>query len=217
MPDLVAEAYEHLMQKPCPYETKLTYSGRFKSYNAHLRRTWKLLEVRASREWEDIDRDIQRGLIQSLLSRFYKSAPRTSYIDLYDAFIRNLHKAIINHVQDPLLKASFERVNERMLDGMLGECNLKWSGSSARVLGTYEYASDTIRISKAVAHDLELLDYVMYHEMLHKKHKFYTAGRRTFHHTRAFLRDEKKFPGRDALERRLSYLCRRRGLRRDGS
>ena len=54
----------------------------------------------------------------------------------------------------------------------------------------------------------ELIDYVMYHEVLHKKLKFErkVAGLRTRHHTREFKLLEKRFQNAEELERRLSSL-----------
>ena len=48
----------------------------------------------------------------------------------------------------------------------------------------------------------ELLDYIMFHGMLHKKHKF-SEGR---HHTKAFRDDEKRFGDVKELDVRLGRL-----------
>ena len=93
---------------------------------------------------------------------------------------------------------------------MLEPCNLKWGSDSTSKLGYYEYGSDTITIS-AIFQDSqrELLDYVMYHEMLHKKFKFQSRNGKQVHHTPEFKLMEKNFPGADLMEKEISKLARR--------
>ena len=88
--------------------------------------------------------------------------------------------------------------------------NLIWGKESTHKLGSYDYGTDTVTISTILKDDLELLDYVMHHEMLHKKHKFKSKYGRTHAHTKAFRDDEKKFPNQPILERRLERLARRK-------
>ena len=64
------------------------------------------------------------------------------------------------------------------------------------------YATDTVTLSKALAHDLELVDYVMYHELLHKKHKFTSKNGKSRHHTKEFRIAEKRYPNQELMEKR---------------
>jgi hypothetical protein len=55
----------------------------------------------------------------------------------------------------------------------------------------------------------------MYHEMLHKKHKFYSTkkGQRV-HHSSAFRKDEQKFPDSSRLEIELrKFVSKKKGWR----
>jgi hypothetical protein len=51
-----------------------------------------------------------------------------------------------------------------------------------------------------------MMDYVMYHEMLHKKHKFSSKGSRIMHHTKEFRSSESAFPNSEIIEKRLRTL-----------
>ena len=89
---------------------------------------------------------------------------------------------------------------------MIEKPNFTWHASSRR-LGTYEYGSDTISMSNALREvDEEMLDYVMYHEMLHKKYKFVSKNGRNYHHTSHFKKKEKEFKNQKEIERKLKYL-----------
>ena len=88
-------------------------------------------------------------------------------------------------------------------------------GNGTSKLGSYEYGVDTINISRILLNGKrELLDYVMYHEMLHKKHKFYTKSGRSYHHTSAFKKAEKKFENAEEIEEKLARLCRKKKIKR---
>ena len=99
---------------------------------------------------------------------------------------------------------------------MLDKPNLQWGNNSTSKLGSYEYGSDTITIS-AIFKDAnqQLLDYVMYHEMLHKKFKFQNRNERNIHHSNDFKKMEAKFPNSEIIERDISMLARKHrfGLR----
>ena len=64
-------------------------------------------------------KEIQMGLIQELMLKLFKPKNKkeinTIYIDLYNEFVKNLHKTIPKDNVHPFLKASFDRVNEKYL------------------------------------------------------------------------------------------------------
>jgi len=96
------------------------------------------------------------------------------------------------------------------MTGMMDIANLQWGTNSTSKLGCYEYGSDTITISTIFQFsDPILLDYVMYHEMLHKKFKFESKNGRTLHHSPEFKRMEAKFPNHELMEKEISKLARR--------
>ena len=92
---------------------------------------------------------------------------------------------------------------------MMERPNLVWGTVNVCRMGSYEYGSDTLMLSRILADDTNLLDYVMYHELLHKKHKFSSKHGRAIHHSKAFRIDEQKFKDAPLLEKRLGQLTRR--------
>ncbi|MEM2131523.1 MAG: hypothetical protein QXR96_03295, partial [Candidatus Woesearchaeota archaeon] len=113
--------------------------------------------------------------------------------ELYEIFLKKIPNYIEKTKNDPMLEQSFNRVNQEYFNGILEKPNLEFSGKNFQTLGTYEHTTDTIRISEILKKDLTLLDYVMYHEMLHKKLKYKKSAQRTIHHSKEFKELEKKF------------------------
>ncbi|MBR9692242.1 hypothetical protein GOV06_05660 [Candidatus Woesearchaeota archaeon] len=215
--NLINQAFQELYpEKTLDYNTKLIYSGQFKPYNANAQLSPTTLTIKLSKKWLKISPDIQIGLIQSLLIKFFKNRKQTFNIDLYNNFIKNIHIAIPKTRSDPALEESFKRINEKYLYGLIEQPNLKWGHSSVRKLGSYDYQSDEITISSIFKDtSAELLDYVMYHEMLHKKHKFHhTKTGRSYHHTAKFKKEEKAFENSQKIEKELTKICRKTRIKR---
>ena len=55
-----------------------------------------------------------------------------------------------------------------------------------------------------------LLDYVMFHEMLHRVHKFKTVNGRSLHHSRKFKSAEKQFQAAEDMEKALSKFLKKK-------
>ena len=189
------------------YQFKINYTDKFKPYNANVRYTKNSMQFNLSKKWRNVSKEIQMGLIQGLLLRIFKEKKRTTNIDLYDSFMKNVHVSIPKINKDPILEESFNKINEKYFLGLIEKPNFIWHDSIRR-LGSYEYGSDTISMSKVLENDGNLLDYVMYHEMLHKKHKFHSKNGRTHHHTREFREMEKQFENSDEMEEKIKLLVR---------
>ena len=215
---IIEDAFKELYpSKSLKYSYSLKYSRQFNPYNANVRLYANHLTFHLSRDWRKISREIQIGLIQELLVKILHDKKKTMNMELYSLFMKNVHVAIPKTKTDSVLEASFNRSNDNFFNGMMDIVNLQWGTDSTSKLGCYEYGSDTITIS-TIFQDApqKLLDYVMYHEMLHKKFKFENKNGRTIHHSPEFKRMEAKFPNRDLMEREISKLARRHrfGLRK---
>ncbi|MCH8003367.1 MAG: hypothetical protein IH934_01950 [Nanoarchaeota archaeon] len=195
------------------YDLKIKYTDKFKPYNANVRYTRNSLQFNLSKRWRKVSKEIQIGLIQGLMLRIFKDKKSTTNIDLYNSFMRNLHVSIPKTSTDPVLEQSFNKINDKYFFGLIEKPNLKWHDSIRR-LGSYEYGSDAISMSKVLENDENLLDYVMYHEILHKKHKFHSKNGRTHHHTREFKEMERKFENNEEMEERIKKLVRQRSRKR---
>ena len=204
---LLEQAYKELYPTGTASNFILKYSGRFKGYNGNIRMRLGEITVNMSRQWKGVSPDIQKGLMQELLVRLFKTKKQTIHMELYHHFIKSLSSvAPITHTH-PVLEESFKRVNELLFNGMMNQPNLK-IGNGVNRLGTYEYATDTITISKILFGNEELMDYVMYHEMLHKKHQYKAKPGRHLHHSTQFKQDESRFPNAEGLEIELHRLVR---------
>lgn len=216
--DIISLAFESLFNKPCPYSTNLKYSGKFKGYNANLRLQNNILIFNLSRQWLDISDDIKIGLIQELLVKMFKKKFQwkkrdTLNMELYAIFLKKVHLTIPKTHSHPILERSFNRVNNKYFFGILERPNLIWGSFSHRQLGSYDFGTDTVKISKILHPDNAsefLLDYVMYHELLHKKNKFISKAGRTRTHTKDFKMQERKFENSHLAEKQLSRLSSRR-------
>jgi hypothetical protein len=209
---LIKQAYRELFEgKELEKTIRLKYSGKFSDYNANVRYGAGWMEFNLSSKWAAVSDEIKMGLIQSLMQKIFKTKKETINIDLYNKFLKNAHISAPKKENDEVLESSFSRINEKFFNGMMEKPNLEW-GNSSHLLGRYEYGSDTIIITKLLEHDYELLDYVMFHEMLHKKHKFVAKKGRTTHHSRQFRVDEKSYPSSEVLEARLKRVIRAKKL-----
>ena len=209
--NIAEEAYNELYpDKEVNFNFSLKYSRKFKPYNANVRRYGNNLVFHLSKDWKKISKEIQIGLLQELLTKILKDKKKTMNMELYTMFLKNVHIAIPKTKTDSILEASFNRNNESFFSGMLDIPNLEWGSDSTSKLGSYEYGSDTITISSIFRFaDPVLLDYVMHHEMLHKKFKFESKNGRTLHHSPQFKKMEAKFPNRDFMEKEISKMARR--------
>lgn len=215
---LVERAFKELYPKKRLRKVlKLRYSGRFRGYNAHVENKPFTIAFSLSKRFLEVDDEMKIGVIQHLLNKLYKTHITTMEIELYNKFLKHLTDYAETTSVDPILKERFEIINKKYFNGFMLTPNLVWGTRSLTKLGHYEFATDTISLSTVLKEDEELLDYVLYHEMLHKKHKFSERpGGYTRSHTKIFREEEKRFKLADKTnpERRLEEFLRK--MRRGG-
>ncbi len=212
MSSLITEAFRELYpNKELKYDFSLEYSRKFKLYNANVKMHGNSLMFSLSREWKKISKEIQIGLVQELMLKILRDRnKKTMNMELYSLFMKNVHLAVPKTKTDEALEKSFDSVNDAYFSGMLDKPNLQWGSESTSKLGSYEYGSDTITISAIFKNgEQKLLDYVMYHEMLHKKFKFQNKNGRSLHHSSEFRKMESKFPCQDFIEKEIAVLARK--------
>jgi len=211
MDKLVDQAFSLLYpDRSIDFVSKLTYSKAFRGFNANVRYTKLKLEFRISYSWKDISDDIKIGLLQSLLNKVFKTDIKTMNIELYEIFLSKLQKVTPVVHTEGILSDSFNRMNQAYFNGLLDMPNLVFGKNNFHTLGTYTYQDDTIMISRSLLKDMNLLDYVMYHEMLHKKLNYKKTGKRTVHHSKEFRELEKQFEDKDAEKKLKAFVRRQR-------
>ena len=108
------------------------------------------------------------------------------------------------------LDKMFKNLNYRYFGGILKKPTLTWSQRKThRILGHHDSTHDTIVISKTLdSHDVPewLVEYILYHEMLHIKHPAKIVNGRRQQHSKAFRSDEKKFPQYEQAQEIIEHL-----------
>src|SRR6266508_1000212 len=115
------------------------------------------------------------------------------------------------------LNEIFARVNAAYFGGIMPKPTLTWNRTlTARKFGHYQPGRDTVMISITLD-DPEVpafaLDFVMYHELLHKKHGSMTVNGRRLSHSQAFRAEERQFAQYHEADRLIHELAlRQRGV-----
>ncbi len=110
------------------------------------------------------------------------------------------------------LADSFNRVNRCYFNNAMIQPHLAWSGRlSRRQFGSYSLVDDRIVVSSVLDHPevpQYVVDFIMYHEMLHKHHGIQWNNNRMHVHTPAFKRDERRFDLFKQAETFINRLAR---------
>lgn len=95
------------------------------------------------------------------------------------------------------LNEIFERVNETYFDGKIAKPRLTWSARvSKSTMGKYNYATDTLTLNRLLNRagtPRYVLEFLMYHELLHKALGYQVVNQRRRVHTPRFRKLEKNF------------------------
>ncbi len=99
----------------------------------------------------------------------------------------------------------FDKLNKDYFGNALTKPVLTWSARKTyRILGHYDATHKTIAISKSLDSAKVppfVVEYVVFHEMLHILHPAKLIGNRRYHHTPEFRRDERHFLYFDEAEK----------------
>lgn len=116
------------------------------------------------------------------------------------------------------LTASFERVNRRYFGNRMTRPKLRWSvRPTVRRLGSYDYLADRLTVSRTLDNDqvpARVVDYIVYHELLHKKHGVRFANTTRVMHSAEFAADERRFEDQQEIETFIKQYIRTRGKKR---
>ena len=108
------------------------------------------------------------------------------------------------------LEELFDELNARHFGGQLGRPRLSWSRTTARaLLGHYDPAHHAIVVSRILDRPgvpRFLVEYLLYHEMLHIKYPVQHRRARRCFHSAEFRAEEKRFPQFREAKRLLEAL-----------
>ncbi|MGI8408404.1 MAG: SprT-like domain-containing protein [Pyrinomonadaceae bacterium] len=111
------------------------------------------------------------------------------------------------------LRKIFERLNRDYFRGSIPVPVLSWSARKTyRILGHHDSTHETIIISRSLdAYDVPkyVVEYVVFHEMLHIHHPTQHRDGRRYNHTPQFRKDERKFAYFEEAERWIERNVRK--------
>lgn len=109
------------------------------------------------------------------------------------------------------LEPMFAELNARYFDGQIPATRLGWSRRATRTrMGHYDHAHRAIVVSRSLDRPEVprlLVEYILYHEMLHVKHPVESSGGRRRIHGPAFRAEEKRFAGFTEVRGMLKRLA----------
>lgn len=148
-----------------------------------------LKTLRLLAEWIFLKSNNKQLVLDAMLSDSYQEI--LSEIDLLSGIEE--HARGMHHD----LAKSFDRVNSLYFNGDMTRPNITWSQTfTFRKFGHYDHINDTVAVSMSLdSSDIPeyVVDFIMYHELLHKKLKTRWNNGRNFCHTSEFTRQEKLF------------------------
>jgi hypothetical protein len=111
------------------------------------------------------------------------------------------------------LNEIFDRVNARYFGGQIKRPKLHWSKIlTHRKFGHYDWVHDSIMLSRSMdcaSVPAYVVEFVMYHELLHKVLGLKWTGSRNYAHTGEFYQREKQFAEFEEAEKAIHQLANR--------
>jgi predicted metal-dependent hydrolase len=171
------------------------------------------LKVRVSDIFDHAPEDVNRALALILLAKLYRKKLDSSVHRIYRAFILRTEiqeRARVarsargrgTRVSTTLgrhfdLDALFDRLNVEYFAEAVAKPKISWSTKRSRyILGRYDATHHTIFVSRIFDTPRVppyVIEYVMYHEMLHVKHQTRVKNCRVVVHTPEFKQEERRF------------------------
>ena len=197
----------------------------FASLRSAIRRRDNHLVVHISDLLREAPPLVQEALAEILLTRVFGRRPSREAQECYMAHV--LSPAVRQRIDQTRrqrgrkrlrgpqgrhfnLDRIFQRLNRLFFGGKLARPRLGWSLKRSRaLLGHYDSAHQTIAISRLLDSPRVpryLVEYLVFHEMLHIRYPVERDGHRRVIHSRQFREAEKKFPQFERARRRLKLI-----------
>jgi hypothetical protein len=198
---------------------------RFANVNNTIRMREGRALVRISDLLESAPEPVLRSIAHILLAKLYRKPIEAAYATRYRRYVSSYEMTQRTHLVRQMrgrkrlnspnghvwnLEQIFDELNQRFFQGLMGRPQMSWSSERSRhLLGHYDPAHNTIIISR-IFDDARLpkflVEYIVYHEMLHLKHPVKLRGSRRCVHPPAFQEEEKLFPQMDEVKQWLKRL-----------
>lgn len=185
-----------------------------------------VVKARVSDVLEDASPAVLEALAEILLTRIFRRRPSREARECYLAYTfrssirsridaarreRGTKRLLPARGRHHDLEEIFHDLNRRFFNGQVAKPRLGWSPqNSHRVLGHYDSGHRAITISRKLdspSVPRYVVEYVVFHEMLHIRFPVERRGQRRVIHSREFREAEKKFPQYELACRQLKHLC----------
>jgi len=199
----------------------------YSSLTLTIRRREEVTYVRFSDLLQRAPINVLEGAAALLLSRVYRRRAPRAVTQAYLQYARSdrtrgrLHRMRRHRVRRERavpqgrhydLGALFEQLNHQYFSGELRRPHIGWSTRAwRRQFGSYDPGPDQIVLNRRMDRPgvpQFVVEYVLYHEMLHVKHPTRRAGCTLLSHSPEFRRAEKRFAQFDAARKFLDRLAR---------
>jgi hypothetical protein len=210
--EIFQDSYRELRPGTALPELKIEFFA-FANVNNTIRLRKGSLLVRLSDLLEGAPDSVLRAIAHILLAKMYRRPVDRVHAARYRKYVasheivrkahlvrqmrgRKLLRPARGHFYD--LDAVFDDLNTRFFHGLMARPRMSWSQTKTRrILGHYDPAHNAIVISRIFDHPAMprfILEYIVYHEMLHLKHPVRLRGSRRCVHSAEFQAEEKLFP-----------------------
>ena len=220
---LFEETFRELRPRTPLPELKIDFF-RFASVNNTIRLREGRLLVRISDLLEGAPEPVLRAIAHILLAKMYRKPIDREHATRYRRYVSTHHMSEKAHLVRQMrgrkrittarghiyhLEEIFEDLNQKYFYGLMGRPVMTWSTERARNrLGHYDPAHNAIVVSSVFDHPRVpryVVEYIVYHEMLHLKHPVKLRGSRRCVHSAEFQAEERLF---DRLEAAREFLKR---------
>lgn len=184
--------------------------------------------VRIAEICRDLPASAQRALAMILVAKLYRRRVPIAAKELYGAAIstdeyriranqskRKHGRKVITTSKGAVydLDKIFDSVNYGYFGGSIPKPTLTWSARKTyRILGHHDATHKTIVISKSLDSPTVpkfIVEYIVFHEMLHIYHPAKIINGRRYHHTPTFRRNERKFKYYEEAEKWIEKNVRK--------
>ena len=168
--------------------------------------------LRIAEIFRDAPAEAQKALAFILVAKLLRKKIPPQVSDIYRSFVqkpeiqakatenkRRRERKIISTAKGEVydLDEIFNRLNQTYFQNSISKPTLTWSQRKTfRILGHHDSTHETIVISKSLDDKkvpLFVVEFIVFHEMLHVYHPTVHRNNRRYNHTRQFRTDEKKF------------------------
>jgi hypothetical protein len=206
------ESYRELRPRAPLPELSVEFRA-FANVNNTIRLRDGRLLVRLSDLLEGAPEPVLRAIAHILLAKMFRKPIERGHATRYRRYVSSHEISSKAHLVRQLrgrkrihsprgdfydLEAIFDALNTRFFHGLLARPSMTWSQSHARnSLAHYDPAHNAIVVSRVFDSPgvpRHVVEYIVYHEMLHLKHPVRLRGARRCVHSPAFQAEEKQFP-----------------------